>query len=190
MKKMSFHSRRHLAEGFGADKWDSGWKARSSTVILVPSSLQCTLSRRGHSSQPGYQWTHVLRGLPHQCASFYRRNSELLYALGTEVIHVVLLNQILHSQPVRLYDFPWQSFLVMRRNKIRSSECGNEGRWVLPDGQSPRNGNKTKQITTAKIKVVRDVKGNISIEKTLIQRCSREKAKSYLFLYYLRAIFP
>lgn len=56
----------------------------------------------------------------------------------------------------------------MRRHKIRSSECGKEGRWVLPDIKAPRNGNKTKQTTTtAEIKIMRS-KRKINIKAIII----------------------
>lgn len=56
-------------------------------------------------------------------------------------------------------------------------------RLLLPDVKSPRNRNKTKQITTiTKIRVIREVKGKINIKKVVIGRMLREKAKSYVFI--------
>lgn len=51
-----------------------------------------------------------------------------------------------------------------------------KGRLVLPDVKSPRNGNKTKQVTTAKMKVIREVKGTTNIKEMIIEKMFKRES--------------
>lgn len=142
-------------------KWDSKWKSRSLTLILVLSSLL-------HS--PSTIWVIVpvldvherVPCLDSHITVLYTigKNIEPLYDLGTKGYEFCIAK----SEPYITYQFGFMIFpgihlLLWENIKLEAMSVVKKGRLVLPDVKAPRNGNKTKQTTTtSKIKIMRGEK--------------------------------
>lgn len=141
-------------------KWDSEWKSRSLTLILVLSSLL---------HPPSTIWVivpvlDVHEHIPcmdcHITVLYSIGETELLYDLGTNGYEFCIAK----SEPYIIYQFGFMIFpgnllLLWEDIKLEAVSVVKKGRLVPPDVKAPRNVNKTKQtITTAKIKIMRDEK--------------------------------
>lgn len=140
-------------------------------------SLQFTLSTPGSWLPTRYQGTNFLHGLSHKYSLFYRRNIELLYDLGTKGCKCCFAkSNLLLPSSLPFMIFPGNLLLLWEEIKLEAVTVVKKGRLVLPDVKSPRNGNKTKQITTAKIKVIREVKGTTNIKEMIIEKMFKRES--------------